>query len=357
VGLSPRTTNPSRGLLPSNLAIISETDRRKMALLLLYEADAEVVAFDPRAGFDILTVKNRPLWADRIGQVRIFYRPIEQNDIEQADNDLRALAHSDVVLIETTPRASEVTPIDTVQLITAEDFILRLEESSLITWSADRQPTADTGRYVDWRVVQSATISDRVGLRYLISLSFNKPPPGLISASSPDALFERFAFRVWTTVFRFSGWRLGEVRRGKRAADAILLSPRSAPRFSALFDAKAARDGYTMSVGDERALVEYAQGMKDDPELDGFPLRFIIVVSSSFPGARTPHPFEARSTAIKDACGLNLVYIEARDLVFLAMELEEREIPPVTRDRCDWTQAFVTGRVDLEDLRRAAGLS
>ena len=195
---------------------------------------------------------------------------------------------------------------------------------------------------------QTASAHDPIGLRWLTTLALNRIPPELFgTGQSADRLFERIAFRVMTTVFRFGGRRLGEASRGERVPDSILTEPACPSEWSAFLDCKAAGGGYTMSAADERAQVEYVAERRDLAEADGHRLTHVLILSSHFAG-----DFARRAEALA-AQGVTLCYLRAADLVRLALEIEAAEEPPAVREAIPWTQIMDAGQPGPDDLDRA----
>jgi hypothetical protein len=244
---------------------------------------------------------------------------------------------------------------DRVQIVGAAELIERLEAASLITWADDR-PSPDLDQYSLLREFDGLLPSlDAVGLRWLVSLSLNKLPQELAHLGQPaDRLFERIVFRIFTSVFRFGGRRLGARASGIPAPDSILRAPIPAARlFSLLTDCKAARDGYVMDIGAERAFRDYVRDYRSEAEADGDPLRYVVVISSRFPTGRRPHPYVARARHLREQTGLGLVYLRAADLLVLAVAIEQDEASPTVRVAIDWAQIFDEGLVTREGLLSA----
>jgi hypothetical protein len=108
-----------------------------------------------------------------------------------------------------------------------------------------------------------------------------------------------------------------------------------------------------MSRADERAIIDYVRDSSESADLGGDLLRYVVVVSSSFPASRQPHPFVARARRIRDETGASLVYLRAADLLVLAVALEQDEAPPAMREAIDWVTIFDEGIIHLETLMNA----
>ncbi|MGB0097223.1 MAG: restriction endonuclease FokI C-terminal domain-containing protein [Solirubrobacteraceae bacterium] len=124
-------------------------------------------------------------------------------------------------------------------------------------------------------------------------------PPELAGRElAPEDLFEQVAFRLVTSALRFGGERFGESRRGERLPDAVLRWPGS-QRLVALLDCKATSSGYTMDADHFLRFAHYVERLREDVERDGYELRYMLIVSSSFPGA----PGRAtRSSRVQQPC-------------------------------------------------------
>jgi hypothetical protein len=265
---------------------------------------------------------------------------------------------ADALLFEACePSDAPISSSEHVQIVRASELIERLEAAALVRWESGK-PLPDVDQYGLLRKLDdSLPALDSIGLRWLVPLSLNKLPHELEHLAQPaDRLFERAVFRVFTSVFRFGGKRLGALETGMPLPDAVLRAPHaSSTRFAALTDSKAARDGYRMNRADERAIIDYARDLSAGPGTDADPLAFVVVVSSSFPGSRRPHPYAARARRVHDQTGARLVYVRAADLLVLSVALEQDEAPPSVREAIDWFQIFDDGIVRLETLMSAYG--
>lgn len=326
--------------------------RQQLCHLLLAETGLRVLSGDRRADYDQFLVEAAPMWRSRRGCVRVVYRSLTQDDVDELEQLVRDKGFADGLLFEVGSRAPERTDLasERIQIVRAPELVERLEGAALIAWQ-DGRPAPDLDRYGLLRELGRLLPSlDPVGLRWLVPLSLNKLPRELAHLGQPaDRLFEKVVFRVFTSVFRFGGQRLGARASGTPAPDAILLAPRSY-RFSALTDCKAARDGYVMDMSAERALRDYVRDYRATAEAAGDPLRYVVVVSSSFPAARHPHPFKMRAERLREETGAQLVYLRAADLLVLVVAVEQDEAPPSVRSAMDWSAVFDEGLVTRETL-------
>ncbi len=122
---------------------------------------------------------------------------------------------------------------------------------------------------------------------------------------------------------------------------------------AALYDCKAARDGYVMNADHERRLIEYAGGSFDH-DGEQVTIRRVVIVSSSFPSAAARHPFEARRSAFRTA-GIDLAYVRAADVVAAAVALRPMlDVDTSAARRVDWCTALDEGLVSRHSLLDAA---
>jgi hypothetical protein len=349
-----RRTAATRNFSVGDLDALPREHRRALCQLLLAESGLRILGGDQRADYDQFLLEVSPMWRPRRGCVRVVYRPLAQEDIDDIEQLARDKGFADALLFEASGGSAPSSKLrsNRVQIITASELVERLEAGALIAWQ-DNRPVPDLDQYGLLREVgRLLPALDPVGLRWLVTLSLNKLPRELGHLGQPpDRLFERVVFRIFTSVFRFSGTRLGARTSGTPAPDSILNAPNgaSAP-FSALTDCKAARDGYVMDINAERALRDYARDYREPAEANGDPLRYLVVVSSSFPAGRQPHPFVARARRLFEQTGTKLAYLRAADLLVLAVAVERDEASPNVRATIDWNRIFDEGVVKRERL-------
>jgi hypothetical protein len=249
--------------------------------------------------------------------------------------------------------ADGITVAARVAVVRPEALIARLERSALIAWP-DRRPTPAYDRVGTLRWLESdAALLDPVGIRWLPTLALNELPVELFSQSvSPQDLLERMTFRLLTATFRFGGERHGEAARGERLADSSLTWAAAAnERLAALVDCKAASEGYTMTSDHLLRFKGYVEAARPVLEEAGDELRYLVVVSSEFPGrAGDQHPFHGRAEELRETAGVELAYVRAVDLARLAAVVEGRELSPLRREQLDWRTALDNGLVTAEHL-------
>jgi hypothetical protein len=354
-----RRTAAARNFSVADLDDLSRENRRQLCQLLLAESGLRILGGDQRADYDQFLVEVSPMWRARQGCVRVIYRPVTQADLDDVEQLAKDRGFADALLFEAGGAgvATNHLRCTRVQVVTALELVERLEAAALITWRDDL-PAPDLDQYALLREVDQLLPSlDPVGLRWLMTLSLNKLPQELAHLGQPpDRLFERVVFRMFTSVFRFGGTRLGARAAGTPAPDSILSAPAGAPTpFSALTDCKAARDGYVMDMNAERALRDYVRDYREPAERDGGPLRYLVVTSSRFPGGRNPHPYAARARRLREQTNTSLVYLRAADLLVLAVAVERDEASPNVRSAIDWVRIFDDGLVGQETLLSAYG--
>jgi hypothetical protein len=349
-----RRAAATRNFSVGDLDALPRENRRQLCQLLLAESGLRILGGDQRADYDQFLVEVSPMWRPRRGSVRVVYRPLTQEDIDDVEQLARDKGFADALLVEASGGAIAVNQLrsNRVHIIGAPELVERLEAAALIAWQDDR-PTPDLDQYGLLREVDRLLPAlDPVGLRWLVTLSLNKLPQELGHLGQPpDRLFERVVFRIFTSVFRFGGMRLGARASGTPAPDSILRRPTGASvPFSALTDCKAARDGYVMDINAERALRDYVRDYREAAEANGDPLRYLVVVSSSFPAGRQPHPYRLRARRLREQTSTELVYLRAADLLVLAVAVERDEASPSVRVAIDWARIFDDGLVKRETL-------
>jgi hypothetical protein len=346
-------TDPARPFHADDLAQLGREQRRRLVQLLAREAGLSFVAHEPFPEYDDLVFGSEGFARPRRLLLRVMTREAAGADLEALEEQARATGLAEAILVLTSPgEAPAAGPQTVAHAIDADSLIGRLEDSALVGWESGK-PDVLTAAFAAWEAVEKQAVTlDPVGIRWLTTLGANKRPAGLSDApSTVDVLLEQVAFRLLTTVFRFGGWRLGAAERGEPLPDAVLLSPAGAPtKHAALLDCKARRGGFTMTKADERALCEYVGTLREQAEARGHPLRYVVILSSSFPGSDDRrHPYFGRARALKGV-DVQLAYITAAGLVRLALEVERRDLTPADREALPWPDALDQGRVQTKDL-------
>ena len=278
---------------------------------------------------------------------------MEQSDIDGLAERVTQAGDADGVIIAPLGVAHGVTVPARVDVVEPESLIARLERSVLIGWP-DRRPTPAYDRVGTLRQLESdAALLDPVGIRWLPTLALNELPVELFSQGvSPQDLLERMTFRLLTATFRFGGERHGEATRGERMPDSILTWPAAArERLAAVVDCKAASGGYTMTSDHLLRFKGYVEAARPILAEGGHDLRYLVVVSSEFPGRiGDRHPFHDRADELRNDAAVELVYVRAVDLARLAAIVEGRELSTPRREQLDWRTALSNGLVTDEHL-------
>lgn len=350
-----RSTQPQRQLSPEDLAKIPRSRLRQLCQVLLTESGARVVEFNDPAAYDELVLEVLPLWRPRRVRVRIAARVIKQSDIARLADRVANAGDADGVLIAPLGFAASIDQDPRIEIVSPDLLISRLERSALIAWPG-RQPSPAYDRVGALRQLeQDTSLIDSIGIRWLPTLALNELPPELFSAAvAPQDLLERMVFRLMTALFRFGGERAGEAERGVRVPDSTLIWPALAPeRLAALVDCKAAGDGYKMTSDHVLRFKGYIESSRSRISDLGADLRYLLVVSSEFPGRTGDrHRFAGRARELRDQTGVRLVYIRAVDLARIAAMIESIELSPSERERLDWRSVFDRGLVTPEDLEQ-----
>lgn len=352
-------TQPIRHFGPSDLASLSRDERRKLFQVLLTEQGVEVATFSGPAAYDELVLKATPLWRERTIRVWIAADRVTQDDLDRLAERVRDASDSDGLMLAPLGVDDDLHVPPQVVLIHADDLIRRLERTPLIGWAGDVPFPAYDRLDALSHLGADAALLDPVGIRWLPILALNELPQELVTHGvTPQDLLERLAFRLLTSVFRFGGTRHGEAARGQRLADSVITWPERNPlRIAALLDCKAASHGYTMTSDHFLRFAGYIEEAKPVLEEEDRDLRYLIVLSSSFPGSDPNHPFHGRATELMEKVGTTLVYLQAIDIASLAVSVVAGEVDPAAREAFDWTSIFDHGIVTsshLDSVRSAS---
>ncbi len=332
---------------------IDRDEVRKLCHGLLLGEGAAIENARRLADFDEFTASTAGLWRRRRAIVRIFHRAIEPSDVADAEAFVEAVGADEAMLLSTLPLGDSVVSTSVVALISADETAARIIASPLATWGADG-PSVAVSRLELLLQLESAKLLDPVGLQWLPSVAFNELPSALLDEGiEPQDVLEQKTFRVLTACFRFRGERFGEARRGERLPDAVIEWP-DGSACSALVDCKAAANGYTMDADHLLRFENYWQTLEPVMTEKGCPLRYLIIVSSHFPGRAGPnHPFAGRAESVMERTGLQLCYVTATDLAWSAAMLEEEDASIDQRERIDWHEVLVHGMVQSEHMSAA----
>jgi hypothetical protein len=290
------------------------------------------------------------LWRPHRSLVRLLHRSVEQSDLDDAARYIDAVGFDEALFVTVVEPPTGLTVPHGVHVIPPGDTALRIVGSPLATWH-DNGPSVAVGRLDLELQLERSTFSDRIGIQWLPAIALNELPTALIdSGVEPQDVLERKTFRLMTASLLFDGVRYGEAARGKRLPDSVLYWP-DGSACSAIVDCKAAANGYTMTADHLLRFVEYCDALSPDLEAEGRPPRYIIVVSSHFPGSGDArHPYHGRAEEVEERTGLHLCYLQASDLAWLAATIEQRELPFEERRRLDWHRALHAGLVTTDEL-------
>ena len=347
-------TRAHRGFSADELRQLEREDLRKLCHGLLLADAADVNDYRPTAEMDEFTVNVPSLWHMHRVLMRIYHRPICNEDLD----DARAFAATTGAIEALVLAAHGITEATSLvgpglTIMSAEEFVERITSSALVRWDAD-QPSLAIDRLDLMLHLSRTALVDPVGIEWLPSLALNELPPALTEYGiEPQDLLERKTFRLLTATFRFGGYRYGEAFRGKRLPDAVLHWPDGSPT-SALLDCKAASSGYRMDADHLLRFINYWDTLAPQLDEDGRDLRYLIVLSSFFPGQQGDrHPYWNRAEEIEDKTGLHLAYITASDLAWAAARLESSDAPLQARQEIDWNGVLGSGLVKAGDLDAA----
>jgi hypothetical protein len=327
-----------RGLTLDGFAGLPLLERRALVQALAVEHGHRVVSGTPRGdAFDLV------LLMDLLGQpVRVLVRLVERahraDAHEQAADDAFRSGCSTHMLLGGLGDPADV--VDHPGYVSLDRLVALVEESALVSWDG-QQPAPDTKGYVAWRErAEDLALADPSGLQWLRPLALNKLPADLRgSLIPPETWFEEAVFRVCTRALRLRGRRLGAQRSGRREPDGFFVYPDG--QGVALFDTKAARDGFEMTAAEERKQIEYASRPWTWQGQD-LPALTVVMVSSSFPTA--DRAFADRRTALRRA-GSDLVYLSADALLALALPLLTDPDGPEAALLVDYAGFFAAGVV------------
>jgi len=350
-----RITRPDRRFGPGELAALPREERRKLAQVLLSDGPARVLEFQSTGAYDEFVLDVPLLWRSRRVRVRVADEVVDSTALTRLREAVYAASDAEGVLVAARGVAAGIGVPTGVMLVTPEMFIARLERSASIEWP-DRTPRPASDRLALQRDLdRDAYLLDPVGLRWLPSLALNELPSDLAGDMAPEDLLERVAFRLFTSALGFRGERFGEATRGHRLPDAVLRWP-TPGHPAALLDCKAASSGYTMAADHLLRFAEYAESLRDDLQAAGHKLRYMLILSSSFPGPQGGrHPFFGRAADLNERTGLRLVYLRADDLARTATSIEQRGLSTDARTALDWSTAFDHGLVTSEHLTSMLG--
>lgn len=347
---TPRVTRPDRRFGPDELRALAPAQRRKLAQVLLNDTGASIVEYQSTGTHEEFVLETPLLWRTRRVRVRVATQPVDTAALGRLAEAVRAAGDAEGVMLAPCGTTELLSVATDVQLLAPQEIIDRLERSASVQW-VNRIPQPASDRLELQRDLdRDAFLLDPMGLRWLATLALHELPAEIAAGVAAEDLFERVVFRLLTASLRFDGERFGEAARGQRLPDAVLRCP-GPGRPGALLDCKATSSGYTMTADHLLRFTEYASALRDQVKQSGFALRYMLVISSSFPGNDGPgHPFHARAASLRDRTGLQLVYLRAEDLARTATTIEMRGLTTDARSDLDWASAFDHGLVTADRL-------
>lgn len=352
----PRPTAPVRDFGPDQLAAMNADELRALCQLLLVSDGAQIRSVHASGAYSEWLIEIATLWRRRTGRARLFHERVAQPSVDRLSAVAAEEDDAETVLIAAHGVEPEVDVPATIHVVAPDELIRHLLRSPLVRWQ-DHRPAPALDRWETQLSLEDQTaLLDPVGIRWLPLLALNELPPEIQQSTSltPEDLLEQVAFRLLTASLRFGGIRYGNRERGQRLPDALLLWPHTSNPFAALFDAKASADGYTMPSDHALRFAGYIETMRGNQALGGNELRYLIVLSSSFPGrSGGNHPYHGRADALGEETGIKLVYIRADDLAQASARIEVEALGPAVRESIDWGRVFDEGMVSGTHLQEA----
>lgn len=300
---------------------------------LIIEQGYRVIEQQLRGRFAEFSVVLPSLFdASSAGLVRLYFEPIDLDDVEQ----LRQLAADDglaqVICFDLNDGETDApTPITIMRV---PELLRRLKESAFVSWQEDVPRLSEPDIIVasGWNLVADALVHP--ALRWLPTLARNRLPPPLRGTSVPaHRIFERAAFKVLTEFFGMGGESWGETALFQTKPDGWIGWSTGA----AIYDCKASARGYRMTAQDWRAFVDYVKTEVPKLRRRGIKVTHVVVLSSGFPGpSGRRHPVRARGLTLRSRTGLNLSYLSARELVAFGRRLERIGASPAEKRGIDW---------------------
>jgi hypothetical protein len=177
----------------------------------------------------------------------------------------------------------------------------------------------------------------------LVHLGGNRLPRGL--SGKPDDLFEEYVHAGLQFLFRGRVVRYGQERRGEPVPDGVVLAE-GAPLF--LYDAKAAGDGYKMSMEAVRQFSDYVQEFHKHYERTVGRLSAFLVLSGKF--VDSEDVLEERSRTVQAKSQVPLAFLDTRTFGGIVKLLINQ---PLFRQSVDWDMVFARPVVRLQDVQKS----
>jgi hypothetical protein len=174
----------------------------------------------------------------------------------------------------------------------------------------------------------------------LTILAHNRLPEGFIG--EPDDLFEILVHSALEFVLGGRVVRYGQARRFEERPDGLALPN---PHFVALYDAKAAREGYEVTVETIRQFESYVRAF-DSAYSTWYRLNSFIVISGAF--KQTDRTLDRRSRELLAKSGVPISFLTASTLGEIVGALKEQ---PLVRRSIDWARIFTCPIVRSKDAQ------
>lgn len=174
----------------------------------------------------------------------------------------------------------------------------------------------------------------------LLELGGNVVPQGL--KGTADKLFEDYVHSGLQFIFRSRVIQYGQDRRGDPVTDGVIML-QSAPLL--LYDAKAAKGGYDVSMESVRQFADYVNEFHKSYERTVGRLTAFLVVSGSFDADEDK--LGDRSAMMKGKCGVPLCFLDA-DTFTKIIDLMVKQ--PLYRQTIDWPLVFSRTSVRYKDV-------
>ena len=130
-----RRHQSSPGLTAELLAAIERKNVRLMVTGLLAESGVTVNELSIRGDHDELVLSLAPGWRAREGRARIYHRTVRKVDLNEVDRLARQTLLSEAIVFEVADRPGGPLAVPpSVQFISAEELIARLEDSGVVQW-------------------------------------------------------------------------------------------------------------------------------------------------------------------------------------------------------------------------------
>lgn len=348
--MSERTDIPrlnTDGAALERLRVIGATQLRHMLKALLREWSPDV-AVSPRGEFvDFRVGTIGALGLSHNRRFRLYLREASSGDLIQLDEEAKAVGLEPVAVV---PRGSEPdlnVPIG-VRVVGPASFLELCKESGVLVEEGD-QVCPDKEALRELHDNADASLAHLNGLLWLRPLSRDRCPPQLRWTRIPaHELFERCFFLTCTSTFQARGTSWGTKDRGRPFPDGGLRFP--GVDGPVLYDCKASRAGYSMSMPDLRTAADYlstppSEDWRSAP--DESP-RFLVVSSKIRAGAREASHSGRQAALDKRISGAKLTWIRIPDLVRFGLALERAELPSAVRESIHWTEILDDGDVSWE---------